>query len=147
MAKGAITGLVLLGAVAVLGGCNAVGGFAADQSRPGKVVRLEPGELTGLPTPGGAASFGPPAEGGTDVTQSFKVTGLAPRDVLAFYAGALPSQGWVVSTPLSGTGDICRGRWARRGRILQVTAEPDVDDGAAALPAPGSQLDVALSPG
>jgi hypothetical protein len=147
MAKRVIIGLVLVGAVVGLGGCNAVGGLAADQRRPGKVVTLEPGELTGLPTPGGAASSGPPAERGTAVSESFKVIGLAPGDVLAFYADALPPHGWVVSTPPSGTGDVWRGQWARRGRILQVTAEPDIDDGAAALPAPGSRLDLALSPG
>jgi hypothetical protein len=147
MAHRFLTELVVLGAVVGLGGCSAIGGFAADQAAPGQVARLEPGELTGLPTPGGAAPFGPPAEKGNAVTQSFKVTGLAPGDVLAFYADALPAQGWIVSTPTGGTGDVWRGQWARRDLILQVTAEPDVDDGAAALPAPMSQLDLVLSPG
>lgn len=145
MTHRSISALVLLGIVA-LGGCSAAGGFTADQPAPGNVPRLEPGELTGLPKPGGAAPFGPPAETGTTVTQSFKVTGLAPGDVLGFYADALPAQGWVVSTPSGGSGDVWRGQWARSGRILQVTAEPDVDDDATA-PAPMSQLDLALSRG
>ena len=146
MTHRSITALVLVGIVA-LSGCSAAGGFAADQPGPGNVTRLEPGELTALPKPGGAAPFGPPAETGTAVTQSFKVTGLAPGDVLGFYADALPAQGWVVSTPSSGTGDVWRGQWARGDRVLQVTAESDVDDDAAALPAPMSQFDLALSRG
>jgi hypothetical protein len=148
MAHRLITVLVLLGAVAVLGGCGAIGGFAADEPGPGNVVRLEPGELTALPTPGGAAPFGPPAESGTAVTQSFKVTGLGPRDVLTFYAGALSAQRWVVSMPPSRMGDVWREQWTRGDRILRVTAEPDVDDGTGgASGASTSQLDLALSMG
>ena len=145
MSRRPITSLVLVVA-AVLGvACGTSGGFAADQ--PGQ-ARLEAGELVALPTLAGAAPFGGPTETDRDVTQSFKVTGLAPADVLEFYASALRDQGWVASTAPSEDGDVWRGQWVRGSRRLQVTAEPDVDDGTGdGNDAPTSQLDLVLSAG
>jgi hypothetical protein len=149
MAHGPTTRVLLPIAVLLLGaGCTAVGGFAPDQASPGKFGGPEPGELTALPTPGAAAPFGPPTKRGGAVTQSFKVTGLAPADLLPFYADALREQRWVVSTAPSWTGDVWRGQWVRGDRLLQVTAEPDVDDGTSGdKGAPTSQLDLELSTG
>jgi predicted small secreted protein len=134
---------VLLVAGAFLGAaCGTTSGFATDQPTQGKFGRFEAGELDALPVPGGAAPFGAPSQQNKAVTQSFKVTGLAPGDVLHFYAGALRDQGWVASTSPTGDGDVWRGQWARNDRLLQVTAEPDADDGPSA---PTSQLDLVLS--
>jgi len=120
------------------------GGFAADQPTAGRP--LEAGELAGLPTPAATAPFGPPTQNGGAVTRSFKVTGLAPGDVLHFYDGALHDEGWAVSTvPAKGTDGLWRGQWVRNDRLLQVTAEPDVADGTGAgNGAPTSQLDLLL---
>jgi predicted small secreted protein len=134
---------VLLVAGAFLGAaCGNASGFATDQPTQGKFGRLEAGELDALPVPGGAEPFGAPSQRNRAVTQSFKVTGLAPADVLNYYTGALRDQGWVASTSPTAVGDVWRGQWARNDRLLQVTAEPDADDGPSA---PTSQLDLELS--
>lgn len=134
---------LLLVAGALLGAaCGNTGGFATDQPTQGKFGRFEAGELDALPVPGGAAPFGGVTQRNRTVTQSFKVTGLAPADVLQFYTGALRDQGWVASTAPSGDGDVWRGQWARNERLLQITAEPDAGDGT---DAPTSQLDLELS--
>ena len=136
----------LLVAVALSAGtaCSATGGFADDQpSSQGS--HLEAGELAALPLPGGTAPFGAPTQQDGTVTRSFKVTALAPADVLQFYAEALPDRGWAVSAPPAERGDVWRGQWARNDRLLQVTAEPDVDDGTdTGDGAPTSQLDLEL---
>jgi predicted small secreted protein len=135
--------ILLLVAGAFLGAaCGNASGFATDQPTQGKFGRLEAGELDALPVPGGAAPFGAPSQQNNAVTQSFKVTGLAPADVLHFYAGALRDQGWVASTSPTGVGDGWRGQWARNDRLLQVTAEPDAGDEPGA---PISQLDLVLN--
>lgn len=140
-----ISTLLLVVALGFGTGCGATGGFADDQPNE-EGLRLDAGELTGLPRPAATEPFGPATQKDGAVTQSFKVSGLAPADVLQFYAGALPAQGWAVSTPPveQGAGDW-RGVWARNDRLLQVTAEPDVDDGTdAGEGAPLSQLDLEL---
>lgn len=130
--------------------CGATGGFADDQPSH-KTARLEAGELAALPLPGGTAPFGAPSQRDGVVTQSFKVTALSPEDVLDFYAEALPAQGWAVATaPVARGTDVWRGEWARNGRLLQVTASPDVDDGTdAGDGSPTTQLNLQLraSPG
>jgi hypothetical protein len=135
--------LVVAATLALAGACAAGTGFADDQ--PTDQGALEPGELDALPVPGGAAPFTEPAQKHGNVTQSFKVTGWSPADVLHFYTGALPSQGWSPSSPPGEDGDVWRGEWARGDRLLVVTAEPDVDDGTGdGSGAATSQLDLDL---
>ncbi len=137
--------MLLLAAVLALGvACGDSRGFADDQ--PTDEGTLDPGELTALPMPGGATPFTVPAQTDGAVTQSFKVTGSSPADVLRFYADALGPRGWVISTASVEDGDGgWRGEWARDDRLLQVTAEPDVDDGTGdGNGAATSQLDLAL---
>ena len=137
--------MLLVGAALTIGGaCSARSGFADDEPTVGGA--LEPGELAAVPLPGGTAPFTDPTQKAGVVTQSFKVTGLSPADVLHFYAGALPEKGWAVSTaPAEDGGGVWRGLWARDDRFLQVTAEKDVDDGTGdGDGAPTSQLDLEL---
>jgi hypothetical protein len=138
--------MLLLAAVLMVGGaCGASSGFADDQPSD-QGSRLEAGELAGLPRPAAAAPFGAASQRDGAVTQSFKVTGLSPADVLQFYVGALPAQGWEGSTvPVEQGQGVWRGEWTRNDRILQITAEPDVDDGTGhGDGAPTSQLDLEL---
>jgi hypothetical protein len=137
--------MLLVGAALAIGGaCGATSGFADDEPTNGGA--LEPGELAAVPLPGGTAPFTVPTQKAGAVTQSFKVTGLSPADVLRFYASGLPGQGWAVSTaPVEDGAGVWRGLWALHDRLLQVTAEPDVDDGSGdGDGAPTSQLDLEL---
>lgn len=137
----------LLAATAVLifgTACTSTGGFAADEPNP---QGLEAGELAALPLPPGTAPFGPPSQKDGTVTQSFKATGLQPGDVAQFYAEALPNRGWATSTWPAESGDHrWQGQWTRNERLLQITSEPDVDDGAGdGNGAAASQFDLVLS--
>ena len=139
-----ISTVLVAAALAVGAACGATSGFADDQ--PTDQGALEPGELAAVPIPGGATSFTVPTEEGGAVTQSFKVTGLSPADVVAFYGSGLRQQGWTVSTAPVEHGDgVWRAEWARDDRLLQVTVEPDADDGTGdGNGAPTSQLDLVL---
>ena len=138
------TRVLLLAGALLLTACGATGGFADDQANAAGT--LEAGELAGLPTPGGAAPFGAPAQKESAVTQSFKVTGLTPQQVLDFYTSALRDQGWSASNaPMEHGENVWRGLWERNDRLLQVSAEPDSDDGTGdGDGAPTSQLDLVL---
>jgi hypothetical protein len=93
-----------------------------------------PGAISDLPKPGSAQPLSPPMQAGPDWTQSFRVVGLMPRDVIMFYEGALT--GWGATAPAAATGgckpepraaDRCtyRGVWTTGTTTLEVTADPN----------------------
>lgn len=136
-----VAGLAVVGAAC---GAHETNGFADDQ--PTSSGLFEPGELNDIPLPGATAAFTVRRQAGDTVTQSFKVTGLTPADVIGFYQERLPTLGWqAVAAPAEDGADLWRDEWARDDRLLQVTAEPDVDDGKGdGRGAATSQLDLVL---
>jgi hypothetical protein len=122
----------LLLAVAACGGDDA-GSDEGDAAQPAPdVSTFEQGGFDDLPRHPRSEELGERTEAEGTVSQSFKVTGATPEQVLQFYNDALGPLGWL---PLS-DGDIdvseqvARDQWVREGTLLVVSASeaPTLED-------------------
>ncbi len=107
------------------GSSNAVGGETDAQPRP-QGSTFESGEFSGLPMPDLATPYGELTTSDNVTTQTFKIKGRTPKQVLEFYLQSLTDNGWAtVQEPQAKGRTDWVGTWTDdAGRRLEVSSAP-----------------------
>lgn len=140
------TGVLTLVSVVVLGvttaSCGGSAGSQPDQpaSRDGDLVS---GDFAGLPKPNGAFPLSDPSVDEKTITQSFKVVGSGPEQILGFLEVELPKAGWELRAPPTEVGDgDWQAFWIRDTETLEASVSPYNDNDTDTVT---SQLDLVLT--
>lgn len=118
--------------LAACGGSPDAVGNATDAQPQAQGSSFESGEFAGLPMPDAAAPYGSLTTRDNATTQTFKIEGLTPEQVLNYFEQHLTNDGWTTIQAPEATGNTdYAGTWADdAGRRLEISAAPAAQEGS-----------------
>lgn len=140
------TAIALFALLLAAAGCGDPVDDEGTQPAPA-VTSFEQGEFDDLPLPAETEPVGRRSEQDGIVTRSYKVEGMTPQDVLAFYEAELADLGWT-SLGVEEMREGYRGDWSTEDWELRVSANkaPGLGESASSDAKLLTQLSLVLTP-